>query len=145
MLFQEPVTALRVERSSDDYGNPSTNRPAHFLVAPLAGMESLVQERNQRIAAPQRRLDDFSPLLAWLNVIVGHKGIDAAQLCGLLERQTAIEEQQLRRLEYAVQTNRQVYEGVYPARPPNGPVPEFISELVKRYSPPPTRYDEEPF
>lgn len=58
-------------------------------------------------------------------------------LCALLDQQSVIEPEQLRRLEYAVQTNRQVYEGMYPALGPSRPVPDFISELVARHTPPP--------
>lgn len=65
---------------------------------------------------------------------------------GLLHSEDAIEPEQLRRLEYAVQTNRQVYEAVF-GQPPR-PLPELVAELVKRHDPPPTPppyYDGEPF
>jgi TIR domain len=69
---------------------------------------------------------------------------------GLLYVKPTIEVEQLRRLEYAVQTNRQVYEAVYvpPGETTARPVPDLVEELVKRHSPPPpppVYGDEEPF
>lgn len=64
----------------------------------------------------------------------------------LLEAQPIIEAEQLRRLEYAVQVNRQVYEAV---NGPNGtPIPELIRALVDRFEPSSVQYnwsDEPPF
>jgi hypothetical protein len=80
--------------------------------------------------------------------VVGSISFDRTRyLVGLLVDQPEMEEEQLRRLEYAVQTNRQVYEAVYPSRPPNRPVPELIAEFIARRSPTPSPslYDEEPF
>lgn len=67
------------------------------------------------------------------------------RLWSLIEQQPVIENDQLRRLEYAVQTNRQVYEAV--AGADHRPVPELVDELVKRLEPPSTSSleDEEPF
>jgi hypothetical protein len=54
--------------------------------------------------------------------------------------------EQLRRLEYAVQTNDQVYAAVYPAKAPNRPVSELVSALIARIEPPaPSMFDDEPF
>jgi hypothetical protein len=62
------------------------------------------------------------------------------RLWSLIERQALIEPPQLRRLEYAVQTNRQVYEAVVPQK---GEVTELVKELVQKFEP--TPYNEEPF
>jgi hypothetical protein len=67
------------------------------------------------------------------------------RLWSIIERQTLIESPQLRRLEYAVQTNRQVYEAVVPHK---GQVPQLVRELVQTFEPSlSSRYgfDEEPF
>lgn len=65
----------------------------------------------------------------------------------LLEEKDTIEPEQLRRLEYAVQTNRQVYEAVYgPTASTSRPVPELVRELVRKHEPPASPWDdEEPF
>lgn len=68
------------------------------------------------------------------------------RLYEVLRSEDVIETDQLRRLEYAVQTNRQVYEAVFgqPARP----MPELVEELVRRHEPAKTSGgfdDEEPF
>lgn len=68
------------------------------------------------------------------------------RLYEVLRSEDAIETDQLRRLEYAVQTNRQVYEAVFgqPARP----IPKLVEELVRRHEPAATSSgfdDEEPF
>lgn len=57
------------------------------------------------------------------------------KLWALLETQGQIESGQLRRLEYAVQTNRQVYEAN--AAPDGTPVPDLVAALVLRHEPPP--------
>lgn len=68
------------------------------------------------------------------------------ELCELLDQQAKIEEPQLQRLEYAVQTNRQVYECVRPSPQGSQSVPDFISALQKRHRPPSPWDDaEEPF
>lgn len=72
------------------------------------------------------------------------------RLYALLEGQEDIAAEQLRRLEYAVQTNRQVYDAVYPGRAgtENRDVPDLVAELVRRHTPSvdPSPYDdEEPF
>jgi hypothetical protein len=65
-------------------------------------------------------------------------------LYGLLAAQEDFEPEQLRRLEYAVQTNRQVYEAVY--GPDGRTVSSLIAELVKNHeAPPPAGYESEPF
>lgn len=69
------------------------------------------------------------------------------RLYSMLSSEESIEGDQLRRLQYAVQTNRQVYEAVFgqPARP----IPELVDELTRRHEPPRSPsahdYDEEPF
>lgn len=58
-----------------------------------------------------------------------------------LEKQPNIESEQLRRLEYAVQTNNQVYD----ANVDGTPVSVKVNELVDRFEPPaPTWTDDEP-
>ncbi len=65
------------------------------------------------------------------------------RLWSLIERQPLIESPQLRRLEYAVQTNRQVYDAVVP---PKRKVPQLIKELVRKFEPSSGYgFDEEPF
>jgi uncharacterized membrane protein len=59
----------------------------------------------------------------------------------LIETQPQIESEQLRRLEYAVQTNDQVYDAV---RQPGGvPIPSLVKALVDKFEPPAD--DEPPF
>ncbi len=67
------------------------------------------------------------------------------RLWELIESQSSWDDRQLRRLEYAVKTNSQVYNAV--AGPEFQPVPELVDELVRRLSPPDTSslQDEEPF
>jgi hypothetical protein len=67
------------------------------------------------------------------------------RLYGMLEAQETIDAEQLRRMEYAVQTNRQVYETVY--GPNSRTMASLVVDLVKKHEPPPasTWYDEEPF
>lgn len=50
----------------------------------------------------------------------------------MIESQPVMESEQLRRLEYAVQTNRQVYDAVA-----GKPVPELVRALVEKFEPPP--------
>jgi hypothetical protein len=57
----------------------------------------------------------------------------------LLGRQT-IETEQLRRLEYAVATNNQVYDCVADAKP----VPELVKALIEKFEPPAPNYSDEP-
>lgn len=52
----------------------------------------------------------------------------------MIEVQPTIESEQLRRLEYAVQVNRQVYEAVY--GPAGTPVPDVVKALVRKFEPP---------
>jgi TIR domain len=69
---------------------------------------------------------------------------ETRRLWRLIEQQPLIESAQLRRLEYAVQTNRQVYEAT--SKPFRGKIPELVANLVKRFEPPTTYgYDDEPF
>lgn len=64
------------------------------------------------------------------------------KLWALIENQPQIESDQLRRLEYAVQTNNQVYDAI---RAPDGtPIPELVKQLVEKFEPPPDP-DEPPF
>lgn len=67
------------------------------------------------------------------------------RLWDLIGQQPAIEPAQIRRLEHAVETNRQVYEAV--AGVDHRPVPELVKELALRVEPPQSSYleDEEPF
>jgi hypothetical protein len=53
----------------------------------------------------------------------------------LIERQSALEVETLRRLEYAVQTNRQVYQAV--AGTPGVPIPHLVRSLVQKLEPAP--------
>jgi hypothetical protein len=63
-------------------------------------------------------------------------------LWSLIERQPIIETPQLRRLEYAVQTSRQVYEAVIPG---GELAPDLVRRLVERFEPSSGYgYDEEP-
>ena len=65
------------------------------------------------------------------------------RLWSLIERQTQIESTQLRRLEYAVQTNRQVYDTGISGR---GNIARLVKDLVRRFEPyPDYGFDEEPF
>lgn len=66
------------------------------------------------------------------------------RLWSLIERQPLIEAPQLRRLEYAVQSNRQVYEAVVG---PGETVPDGVKTLVAKFEPPTGTwgFDEEPF
>lgn len=57
------------------------------------------------------------------------------KLLGLLEAEPHLEPEQLRRLEYAVQTNRQIYDAV--AGPKGTPVPDLVAALVLKHEPPP--------
>lgn len=66
----------------------------------------------------------------------------------LIAAEPHFESEQLRRLEYAVATNNQVFNAVY--GPQGEPIPELVAALVKRHEPPPpenTRpaVDEPPF
>lgn len=64
----------------------------------------------------------------------------------LIEQQSNLDSQQLRRLEYAVQTNDQVYNAV--AGTEGTPVPELVKALIDRFEPPmtdPWGGDEPPF
>lgn len=65
----------------------------------------------------------------------------------LIEEQSTIESDTLRRIEFAGNSNRQVYEAGYGY--PSRKIPELIEELVLRHEPPPPRfapdYGEEPF
>lgn len=72
---------------------------------------------------------------AMAEAFVTSKSFDFTRmLWGLLENQPSIESEQLRRLEYAVQTNRQVYEAV---RIPDGtPIPALVKGLVEKFEPP---------
>jgi hypothetical protein len=62
----------------------------------------------------------------------------------MIEAQPVIESEQLRRLEYAVQVNRQVYEAV--AGPSGTPVPDLVKALVDKFEPPAARdpWDDTP-
>jgi hypothetical protein len=54
------------------------------------------------------------------------------RLWALISGQPSIESEQLRRLEYAVQTNDQVYDANL-----NGePIPELVKKLVEKFEPP---------
>jgi hypothetical protein len=66
------------------------------------------------------------------------------RLWELIERQPLIEGPQLRRLEYAVGSNRQVYEAVDPV---GNKITELVSALVEKFEPPSKGYGytEEPF
>jgi hypothetical protein len=57
----------------------------------------------------------------------------------LIEAQPQLESETLRRLEYAVQTNAQVYEGNRDGKP----IPALVKELVEKFEPPAD--DEPPF
>lgn len=61
----------------------------------------------------------------------------------MLERQATLTRDQLRRIEYAVDTNRQVYQAVDSS---GAPIPELVKALAARlYPPPPVSLDEPPF
>jgi hypothetical protein len=66
------------------------------------------------------------------------------RLWSLIDRyRSDVNNDQLRRMEYAVQTNRQVYEAA--SGPPwNRPVPSLITDLVSEREPP-SPFDREPF
>lgn len=67
------------------------------------------------------------------------------QMWTLIEKEPQIDPEQLRRLEYGVQSNRQVYEAV---RKHDGkPIPELVEELVASMEPATARseYPEAPF
>jgi hypothetical protein len=59
----------------------------------------------------------------------------------LIDAQPQIESDQLRRLEYAVQTNDQVYNAV---RQGGVPIPDLVKALVEKFEPS-TPDDEPPF
>lgn len=64
----------------------------------------------------------------------------------MLEAQPVVGSEQLRRLEYAVQVNRQVYDAVIGLT--RTPVPELVKALVDKFEPPPVQDpwgDEPPF
>ena len=66
------------------------------------------------------------------------------RLWSLIELQSLIEGPQLRRLEYAVSSNSQIYNAVIPRQ---GKVPELVAALVAKFEPSPPAYDygQEPF
>lgn len=59
------------------------------------------------------------------------------ELYELLAQQVRIEPEQLRRLEYAVQSNRQVYDAIGPRTSESRPIPDLIKELVAKHEPQP--------
>ena len=82
-------------------------------------------------------------LKAMVEGFVNSRSYDTTRrLWALIEKQPQIEADQLRRLEYAVQTNNQVYAAV---RSPEGtPIPYLVKELVEKFEPP-VDPDEPPF
>jgi hypothetical protein len=62
------------------------------------------------------------------------------RLWGMLLGRQTIETEQLRRLEYAVATNNQVYDCVADAKP----VPELVKALIEKFEPPAPNYSDEP-
>lgn len=56
-------------------------------------------------------------------------------LWNLIQNESHWDGEQLRRFEYAVQTNRQVYQAI--TQPEGTPIPDLVTKLVEKFEPPP--------
>lgn len=119
------------------------------LVLPTANNKFWLAERLFKIVIKDPRTRTIGGRALAEALVNSHSFDMTRRLCELLEDQEEIAAEQLRRLEYAVQTNRQVYEAEYLSKVGvETHVPDLVEELVRRHRPSaePSPYDdEEPF
>lgn len=144
-----PVRPVDFDRTNARDGFLEEHQDICLDRAPANARERWVAEQIFQTIIKDSRTQDVAIKAAVEAFVHSHSFDRTRSLWNLIERQEQIESEQLRRLEYAVQTNRQVYEAVGDS---GKPIPDLVGALIEGFEPtiaPPSYAgwgdDEEPF